>query len=86
MKKMPRTQSVSAWASFIENEDISVVDAINRTNSPSMKRWLRDNAIKIAEAVNEDKKEASATISTTATIVDEAQAVDETEPARGVQI
>jgi len=86
MTKIPRTQSVSAWASFLQDEDISVVDAINRTNNSSMKRWLRENASEITEAVNEDRKEASATISTTATIVDEAEAVDEAEPARGVQI
>ena len=83
MARMPKTKSVSAWASFLKEEDLTVIEAIDRTTSLQMKEWLRDNALEINDAV-EEREEAVATFITEAEIIDEPE--KEVKPAKGVKL
>ena len=86
MAKMPRTKSVSAWASFLKEEDLSIPDAVKRTTSFEMQEWLRDNSDEIMELVAENEKEtAVATFETEAEFVEEVED-DEAKPSVGVRI
>ena len=83
MARMPKTKSVSAWASFLKEEDLSVADAIDRTTSFPMKEWLRENTFKIMEAT---KEEATATFITKAEVIKEPEKEVKPKPVKGVKI
>jgi hypothetical protein len=84
MARMPKTKSVSAWASFLKEEDLSVASAIDRTTSFSMKEWLRENTFKIIEAI--EKEEATATFITEAKIIEEPEKEVKSKPVKGVRV
>jgi len=86
MARMPKTKSVSAWASFLKEEDLSVADAIERTTSFPMKEWLRENTFKIVGAIEEKKEEATATFLTKAEIVEEPEKEVKPKPVKGVRV
>lgn len=81
---MPKTKSVSAWASFLKEEDLSVASAIDRTTSFPMKEWLRENTFKIIEAI--EKEEATATFITEAKIIEEPEKEVKSKPVKGVRV
>ena len=85
MARMPKAKSVSAWASFLKEEDLTVVEAIDRTTSFLMKEWLRDNALKISDAM-EEKEEATATFITKAEVIKEPEKEVKPKPVKGVKI
>jgi len=85
MARMPKTKSVSAWASFLKEEDLSVASAIDRTTSFPMKEWLRENTFKIMEAI-EEKEEATATFITKAEVIEEPEKEVKSKPVKGVRI
>lgn len=84
MARMPKTKSVSAWASFLKEEDLSVASAIDRTTSFPMKEWLRENTFKIIEAI--EKEEATATFITEAKIIEEPEKEVKPKPVKGVRV
>jgi hypothetical protein len=85
MARMPKTKSVSAWASFLKEEDLSVASAIDRTTSFPMKEWLRENTFKIIEAI--EKEEATATFITEAKIIEEPEKEEvKSKPVKGVRV
>lgn len=84
MARMPKTKSVSAWASFLKEEDLSVASAIDRTTSFPMKEWLRENTFKIIEAI--EKEEATATFITEAKIIEEPEKEVKSKPVKGVRV
>ena len=88
MARMPKTKSVSAWASFLKEEDLTVIDAIGRTTSLQMKEWLRDNALEISDVVDamEEKEEAVATFITKAEITEEPEKEVKPKPVKGVRV
>ncbi len=82
MATMPKTKSVSAWASFMKKEDLSFDDVIKRTSNSLMKDWLRFNKDKIENQFT--KETATATFVTPAEFVEEAE--DDEAPVGGVKI
>jgi hypothetical protein len=83
MATMPRNKSVSAWASFIGEENLSFDDAVERTSSSVMKSWLRNNEDRIMDKL--EKETATATFVTPAEFVEEVEN-DEGSPAAGIKI
>lgn len=89
MARMPRTQDVDAWASYLQESELSVEDAMKKTSSFSMKYWLGDNIDAINEAVASFEEVQTETA--VATFVTEAEVVDEpadadTIPVRGERV
>jgi len=87
MARMPRTQSVSAWASYLKDTGLTVSEARYRTSSNDMKEWLDDNEEKIADAVAEveETEVAVATFVTPAEIIEEPEE-DDTKAVRGERV
>jgi hypothetical protein len=89
MARMPRTEDVDAWASYLQESELSVEDAMEKTASISMKYWLGDNIDAINKAVASfeevETETAVATFVTEAKVVDKPAKAD-TTPARGERV
>lgn len=90
MARMPRTQSIPAWASYLADTGLSVSEAGYRTTNSEMKEWLVDNEEEIIEAmsdvVEEEEDESEVAVATFVTPAEIIEEPEEDAPARGERV